>query len=322
MNQWIRKVGLYVVPKVGDFNAGSDNILDLSQFRVTFEVQNADIESPNNAVIRVYNLAYSTAARIRKEYSGVLLNAGYEDGNYGIIFRGTIKQFKLGRENGTDWFLDIFAADGDIAYNQGFTNTSLAKGATNLEIIQAAAKAMPENQGVEYGEISVTKQNFPNIRGTVLLGMARATLRNVVTSLDAGWSIQNGKVLVISNTGFRDDKIVEINALTGMIGVPEQTEGGIKVRCLLNSKIRIGGRIRLNNKEITQKSQQDPNGAATNYSKYAQIEFNAAINNAPDGDGVYRTFTVEHEGDSRGTPWYTTLICLSVNETNNKTTAN
>ena len=38
------------------------------------------------AVIRVYNLSASTQGTIKKEFQGVMLQAGYENGAYGIIF--------------------------------------------------------------------------------------------------------------------------------------------------------------------------------------------------------------------------------------------
>lgn len=307
-DQWGRKVGLFLMKNL---STTADTLLDLSQFHIRFNVQNADVESPNNATIRVYNLSKETLFKISRsgEYSGVVLNAGYEGGNYGVIFRGSIKQFKIGRENATDSYLDIYAADGDIAYNQGIANTSLVAGATNIDIVKAAVGAMP-GAGVDFGSLSITKQNVPSIRGVVLMGMARARLRDVVTHLDAGWSIDNGKVIITDNMGYRDGVAIEINVGTGLIGTPEQTDGGIKIKCLLNSKIRIGGRVKLNNSEITQLLQQNPDAAPVAYNQWAGFQFVASLS----PDGMYRAFAVEHEGDNRGSAWYSNLTCLSVNE--------
>lgn len=309
-DQWVRKVGLFVVKSLQQDTGG--DAIDLSEFHIKFSVQNADIESPNSAVIRVYNLSKQTLRTLAGsgEYGGVVLNAGYEGGNYGIIFRGTIKQFKIGRENATDTYLDLFASDGDIGYNQGIVNTSLAKGSTPIQQMVESTKAMPE-MGIDYGSLTVTKQNVPSIRGTVLMGMARARLRNVVSYLDAGWSIENGKVLITDNSGYRDGEAVEINVGTGLVGTPEQTDGGIKLRCLLNSKIRIGGRVKLNNDELIQTLQANPDAAPIAYNQWAGFQFLAALS----PDGMYRAFSVEHEGDTRGNAWYSNLICLSVNET-------
>lgn len=309
-NQWIRKVGLFVV-KGQDFSNATEAI-DLSEFHIKFTILNADVESPNTGIFRIYNLSKQTVSKLisNGEFGGVVFNAGYENGNYGIVFRGTIKQFRVGRENATENYLDIFAADGDIGYNQGIVNTSLAKGATNIEQVTAVGAAMP-GTGLDYGSLSITKQNVPSIRGTVLMGMARARLRNIVSHLDAGWSIQDGKVVITDNSGYRDGEAVEINAGTGLIGVPEQTDGGIRIKCLLNSKIRIGGRVKLNNEELVQILQSNSNAAPIAYNQWAGFQFIAGLS----PDGMYRAFTVEHEGDTRGQSWYTNLICLAVNET-------
>ena len=210
--------------------------------------------------------------------------------------------------------MDIYASDGDIAYNQGIVNASLAAGATPLKSMETTAAAMP-GADIDTASLTITRQNIPNLRGSVLLGMARARMRDVASYLDAGWSIQNGVVVATDNTGYREGTVVKINSGTGLIGVPEQTDQGIRVTCLLNSKIRIGGRVELNNAEIAQLMQQNPNAAPIAYNQWAGFQYIAAISGKQDGDGAYRAFVVEHEGDSRGHQWYTTLTCLAINET-------
>ena len=139
-DQWIRKVGLVLY-------TGAKG-LDLSELRIRFEVQNADVESPNSAAIRVYNVSGDTISSVvtRGEFDQVVLNAGYQNGNYGVIFQGSIKQFRVGRENATDTYLDILASDGDIGYNQGFVNTTLGKSSSNVDRINEVIKGMPQTQ--------------------------------------------------------------------------------------------------------------------------------------------------------------------------------
>lgn len=303
-DQWIRKVGLILFT--------GENGLDLSEFRIKFQVQNADIETPNTASIRVYNLASETIKKVvhNAEFKNVSLNAGYENGNYGTIFNGSIKQFRIGRENATDTYLDILAADGDVGYNQGIVNTTLAKGATPNDAIKASVSAMPNLQ-LDVGSLKIDKQHTPQPRGTVLFGMARARLRNMVSSLDAGWSIQDGKVVVTDNTGYLEGEAVKINVGTGMVGIPEQTDEGIRIQCLLNSRLRIGGLVQLNNEEIVQLLQSDPDAAPVPYNQWAGLQFLAPLS----PDGVYRAFVVEHEGDTRGNVWYSHIIGLAVDLT-------
>lgn len=297
--QWIRKVGLILFK--------GEKGLDLSEFRIRFEVTSADVETPNNAAIRVYNLSQETIQKIQGEFSEVVLNAGYQNGNYGVIFKGTIKQFKIGRENAIDSYLDILAGDGDIEYNQAFIDLSLKSNKTPKQQIEEIAKKI--GTPADTSALIIDAQHLPSLRGAVLFGLARSSLRNIATSLDASWSIQNGSIVFIDNTGYRDGTAVEINVSTGLIGVPEQTGGGIRLRCLINSRIQIGCLVKLNNAEIVQLLQQNPSAGAVPYNQRTGIQPNAALSLK---DSTYRVYAIDHEGDSRGQAWYSTLTCLAV----------
>ena len=300
-NQWIRKIGLFVFPDT--------EAIDLSAFRIVFEIHNADVESPNHAVIRVFNLSSQTIQQLQiAEFASVTLNAGYVGGNYGVVFSGTIKQFRIGRESATDTYLDILAADGDIGYNQGFVNFSASKGSDAATIAQNIANGMPGVTIDPTAQQILSDTQHPILpRGQVLFGMARAGLRGLASSLDYSWSIQDGKLTFIPNAGYLPGEAVAINTNTGMVGVPQQTDQGIRITCLLNSRIRIGGLVQLNNKDIIQLLQQNPNNGPIPYNQYAGIQQNAILAK----DGIYRAYVVEHEGDSRGNPWFTTITCLT-----------
>jgi len=101
-DQWIRKAQLIVTPSFGSEG------LDLSDMHSTFETQAADRETPNIAIIRIYNLLPSTEQKIldQSEFNGVILSAGYQNGAFGTIFHGTLKQAGIGRTNPTDTYLD------------------------------------------------------------------------------------------------------------------------------------------------------------------------------------------------------------------------
>lgn len=299
-DQWIRKIGLLVL--------SGGQALDLSAFHIRFDVAAADVETPNNATIRVYNLSDATVLKIRGEFSQVVLNAGYENGNYGVIFQGSIKQFRIGRESNTTKYLDILASDGDIGYNSGTVNTTLAKGTTQKDQVEVCTKAMVGDVQADFSKLFIDKQHVPNLRGTVLWGMANARMRNCASTLDASWSIQNGVVTIINKTGYDPNQTVELNAMTGLIGLPEQTDGGLMIRCLLNSRLRVGGSVRINNSFVNQILQQNPDAAPVAYNSRTALQPIAPLS----PDGVYRIFVIEHEGDTRGQPWYSNLICLAV----------
>jgi hypothetical protein len=300
--QFIRRAGLVV-------SAGTSG-LDLSDFRFKFDVRNADVQSPNNASIRVYNLSTETVAQIRGEFQDVTLLAGYQDGAYGVIFSGSIKQFRVGKENATTTFLDILAADGDIGYNFGIVNTSLAAESTSpQERVDVVAGAM----GMDLAQPLAGGTGGVLPRGKVLFGMARAKMAQQAANLGSSWSIQDGKIQILPFDGYLPGEAVVLNSLTGLVGIPEATDEGVRLRCLLNPRVRIGGLVQLNSREVNQTVQANPNAAPIAYNQYAGLQLLATVS---PGDGFYRAYVVEHEGDTRGQEWYTTITCLAVDIAN------
>ncbi len=293
--QYIRKASLIVGQAEG-------NALDLSNLRFRFVVNRGDIQTPNTADIRVYNVSETTAQAIEKEFERVVLQCGYE-GNFGVIFDGSIKQVRRGRESQTDTYLDITAADGDSAYNFAVSALSLEAGTTPDGVISALLKSMAEF-GVSQGYAPIFGNN-PLPRGKVVFGMTRDELRKVAQNTGTSWSIQDGKVNFVPETAYIAGEAPVITAQTGLIGLPEQTQNGISLRVLLNPNIKIGQTVKLDNESI----QRFRYSLAIN--QQAQNLFTQQVNKIND-DGLYYVMIANHSGDTRGNDWYTDLICLAV----------
>ncbi|MDG9858220.1 hypothetical protein N7403_30600 [Pseudomonas nitroreducens] len=295
--QYLRQISL----KIGN----DQTALDLSELRIRFSVRRGDLKTPNSADIRVYNVSEQTAQRAQKEFERIVLQAGYA-GNFGVIFDGTIKQVRRGRESQTDTYIDITAADGDSAYNFAVMNTSLAAGSTPDDHLQAALKSM-ESRGITMGEGSALSANkLP--RGKVMFGMARDYLDTLGKTQDLSWSFQDGKLTLIPNTAYLPGEAVVVNSATGMVGLPEQTQNGITVKMLLNPSVKVGRRLQINNASI----QQMRYGLAIGDDPVTR---KALVSVYLDADGFYRSIVVNHSGDSRGNEWYTDVICLAVDAT-------
>lgn len=140
--QFGRKVSIIVGQDAGA-------ALELSELRVVYDIKRGDLQTPNSARFRVYNVSETTRQRIEREFTRVVVQAGYE-GNFGIIFDGTIKQVRRGRESQTDTYLDITAADGDSAYNFAVVNSTLSAGSAVSDHVQVCSRAMAQ-YGVTLG---------------------------------------------------------------------------------------------------------------------------------------------------------------------------
>ena len=294
--QFLRRASLIV--------ADDANGIDLSGLRIVFATRQWSRTTPNTANIRVYNVSRETVEKVQGEFTRVVLQVGYEDGAFGAIFDGTIVQVKDGREDAASTYLDLIASDGDAGYNFSLVGFALAAGSTPLQQRAALLNAMVEH-GITVGYVPDEFGDRALPRGKVFHGMARDFLDQLAEQTNTTWTIQNGQLDFVPVTSYKPGDAVVVNAETGMIGLPEQTAGGIVVRTLINPEYRVNGRIQLNNKSIQQQTiNTDIDG----------VKSNAFLPN-PDADGFYRIIMIENEGDTRGNEWYSTLTCIGLDQT-------
>lgn len=286
--------------------ATDTDALELGAFRVKFNVRQWTNNTPQVLTARIYNLSDSDAKAISKpsaqgtpEFTRVVLTVGYEGGDSGVLFDGTIKQVRTGRENTTDTYLDILGADSDAAYNFAVVSQSLAAGSTPADHVAVAAQA--------FGQYGVSTGFIPDLgatklpRGKVLFGMARGVMNDVADTAGATWYMTGGQLNMINLTGVLPGEAVVLTSLSGLIGIPEQTIDGVKASCLINPKIIPGSKVQIDNKSI-QTAQLSPDYSAINY--FPRIT----------EDGFYKVIVAEHEGDTRGQSWYSHLTCIGLDD--------
>jgi len=291
--QWIRSVSLSVT-------AGGKSI-DVSALRIRFRVRQEDAQKPNVAEILITNPSTNTIQTIKKEGQSVTLEAGYDEergGTKGLIFKGDLIQKRSGRDNPVETYLALLATSGDKAYNYATVSKTLAAGSTFRDQVDVVIEAF-KAKGVEPGFIAdLGSAKMPRAR--TLFGMGRDILREICTATNTSWSIQNQKLQIIKNREFLPGDVHVVNSRTGMIGLPEQTFDGITCKMLLNPKITPGSRIKIDQASIQEQA------FSPNYAAEAQ---NAMIPSVAE-DGIYKVLVAEHSGDTRGTPFYTDVICI------------
>ena len=310
-SQYLRKCGLVVFsPAAGPPAPGTQGPagggLDLSALRIKFQVSQFAADAPPTAIITVYNLSDTTSKKIQKEFQSVTLQAGYENGNYGIIFQGTIMQTRRGRESNIETFLEIMASDLDEFFNYGVVSATLkagSKAADQIAAVVEAGKDQGAGQGYAPPDLSATGGTLLP-RGKVLFGFGRDRLTDVAQSTQSAWYIEGGKVNFVSLTGYVPSQAVVLNAQSGLVGVPEATINGVEATILLNPFIKLGTRVQINNAAINQLQVNQP--GFPNYN--SPLLFPATVLN----DGFYAVLVAEHRGDTWGEEWYTDLTCLAL----------
>lgn len=253
---------------VGSEGAG----LSIKNLRIKFDIKKTSDGEANTASISVYNLSKDNQNRIISEWQDIRLLAGYK-GYERLIFAGQIRT-AIPVVDGPDRILKIECGDGDREILRGFVNKTIEAGATADDVVNECQKSMFDVKASH--KDSLSKQYS---RGRTLSGRASDVLDEVTRSEDAQWSMQDGQLVLLKGGNVMPNAAWLISDATGMLGSPEPTTVGVKVRTLLNPAYLIGG--------------------------VAKIESEVF------GGGI-RIESISHVGDTHGEEWASELEGLSV----------
>ncbi len=294
---WMRKCSLIVANDAGEG-------IELSGLKISFNISRPDISYPATGMFKIYNLSRNTASRIRQnEFTQIKFIAGYQD-NFGLIFSGQIQYSYGGRENPTDTYSVIQAADSDQAHNFAVMNTTLAAGYTQQDVHAALMKPIGVYDIVSGAVPEFAATKAP--RGKPMFGMHRDEVSSLAAQCKATWRYENGRLQMVPENAYLAEAIV-LNAQTGLIGMPEQTiGGGINVKCLINPNIQLDTLIRLDNKSINLVGLSNQE-IATGSTAGASLQQPAVL----DMDGDYIVKNIGYYGDTRANAYYQDMICIA-----------
>lgn len=208
----------------------------IERLTMSFDIQKTISSEPNPAFFTLTNLSQSTRNLITdKKYNRLMFNAGYQD-DLRTLYIGYIDEVENKKE-GTDIVTMMTCTDGSKDYRDARVSVTVAKGATDQEIVKQVAGSMPNTQK---GTEQYTKERkLP--RGKTLVGNARDILTQVAKNQDADWSIQDNRLVMLpKKNALANDEGFIISEDTGMIGSPQKVSDGLEVRCYLNNVMRVG----------------------------------------------------------------------------------
>ncbi|SPY33211.1 hypothetical protein K7G92_000654 [Pasteurella canis] len=253
--------------------SNENETLIIEQLRVSFEIDKTINEKPNPAKISIWNLNRTHINQaLSQSFVKIALFVGYHE--LRMIYSGDINKIKV-RRDGLDFILDIECSDGFKAYTESRVSSTLKKGTTDEQIIKEIQKTMPQ---VNESAVDIpNKRQLP--RGRVMNGDSREVLNRIARNNNADWSIQDGNLVFLPKDKVLNDDIVLLSQETGMLGMPEQTDDGLELSCLLNPALQIGGLV--NVKSILE-------------------YFN----------GEYKIVKLSHSGDGLGGDWISKLTVI------------
>lgn len=293
-----------------------DTAVDVSLLRCVFKTKQDYQTQAATCVLVVYNMNPTAEGDIIEEGFQISIEAGYEEGQYGEIFVGDIVQVIRNRENGVDYRLEILALKGSALFDMNHTRATIAAGSTPRDIVYGTTGFARKH--IEVGEISesLTQQALP--RGKVLFGTPAKYLRDLTIGNDAYyWEGEDGKLTIKKITdevppdqclvlGLKEEK-KQFN-YGGLIGTPQYGDNGIRVKMLLDCRVKLQTLIKIDN-ELIRRSlinlSMGENGAMAGNQAPQQSIF--------DKDGEYMVISVAHQGDTHGDDWSTEVVGMGRN---------
>lgn len=284
----------------------ADDAVEINNLQIKFKVEktSSNKDKKNTAYVEIYNLSEDRRKRLEEDYVQVSLSVGYADTELLPLFQGQVKNITTSKLNvfltkrqGTDLVTKLDLDELYTTMNGKNLSAFVPSGETVGSVIRNVIKDIPEITRQEISGEGV-KKVLPN--GYPVSGTPRQVLDRLSNDYDIEWQLDNGVLYVADSDGtFSEDKdsVFLIGQQSGLIDRPEyineeakrlrrQAQGkktkkepkknSIRFKMLLNPAIVAGSIIRLDFEPLT---------------------------------GYYKVDEVIQEGDFRGEPWWSTLIC-------------
>lgn len=286
-----------------DVNKYTAYVLSNSEYedqslRVTFKIEKFGWKCPNFSEISVYNLNPETENLLIKSGTRILVEAGYVNGDYGVISDSSIFQPLWEREDTVTTKVTFKCIDAmGIIYENFVSSVSgPLQYQKNIVLNMAAGARRPftiKKVSEDMGEVQL-------VRGKIFFDSPMHYMRQYAQQYGTVPSAVDREVYLDRPqdpipVNLTKQALVLSPGQGGLIGTPQQTQDGITFTCLLNPKIRVFNPepmlVKIDNEIIRQMA----------------VQYDSAGFSRLDEDGIYRVIGVTHTGDTRGNEWYTSV---------------
>ena len=277
----------------------ADSSFEPEALRATFEIYTPAIQAAFwYAEVCLYNLDQQTTDKILqrpiKQGMTVTVSAGYQSGNYGVIWSGPVFQPFFARENSVDFKITLNCILGLDELSRGFISGTYAAGTTQFDLVQRIADQA--FSGTSNSKISSNLKSGKAPRGGVFFGSPVSHLTDIAEDNNMQWWFNpSGLALgrADDDTPTSSVDFVYTPGAGGIIGVPQQTQYGVNFRVLLDPRIQVRRPlpvVKIDNTSIQLLKRQI-----------------GQLIGILDQNGEYIVVAARHYGDTRGNEWYTEI---------------
>jgi hypothetical protein len=251
------QIQLVVTPQSLALGQAAGTAITITDMRMEFDVKKGSGKHPNKCVIKVINLSPDSRALLDRKPLRVVLHAGY-DGVLKKLFDGDMTRSFTEQVGRVDNVTEIHVGDGVRAFSGARLDRSYRPPVTLRQIVSDAAKSMgmPVPIEVSRPEFSVA---LPD--SVTAASPTRDVLDRALTPFNLSWSIQNGRLTVLTENQIRSGDMYLVNEALGLLGSPKLKESEhagkgkkteITFESLLYPELEPGVGVRLESKFVTQ----------------------------------------------------------------------
>lgn len=213
---------------------------------IEISIEHDITRNPNKAEIRIYNLSPENQLIVEAEGSNIEVYGGYknlEDEYFGLLFIGKTRRASTVSQD-ADTITTIWAGDADDAFKYSKLRQTFPAGGNDPATISEALAAEFEARGVLIGDIRI--EGPPDERATTIDRPVRLELDDLCRRYNCHWTIHNNEFyLWPKEEPIETQPVLQLTSETGLIGVPEPTENGVRIKTLMIHEIRPGFLIEL-----------------------------------------------------------------------------
>lgn len=251
MLKWKRRVRLTIS------GSGGGAVFEGSQapedgFKIDFTVSKTLGSKQNSGSVTIWNLTKSNREKLGEEFTKLKLEVGYGDNAYAVLVEADIRDVEHDKSS-PDISSQMTFGDGDKGVTKGAVSKTFKAGTKPKEVMQYLVKNMP---GLEMGKVKGLDDLPAYKRPVTVYGWAAPNMDKVGRERKLYWNIDKNKVNIVKNDEHLGQCAV-ISKETGMIGVPQETDKGIKVKALIEADVVPGFMIKVESNFLDLSSGRD-----------------------------------------------------------------
>jgi hypothetical protein len=284
-----------------------------SALRATFDTFQCTFPKWWECTIEIYNLDGKTTDMLLSKDMKVIVNAGYQNAQFGEIYHGRIIQPLWERENAVDFKTTLHCVVAlDNEGSCSFINKGLGRQIAQRDAVRriAAHTTYPDGTAAPLNIKSLSDEIDNDTmlpRGQTYFGDPSRYLKQIAASNNVKiWYEEDGFSMggfgesdptlnpVTTPSQFDTTQAIVYSPQTGIVGTPVGTPDGVTLRVLLDNRV---------------KPRNPMQAIVIDNSQIRVAKWNIGQNpTILDRDGTYYVRSVHHTGDTRGEAWYTDIL--------------